>query len=149
MGQQPDRKGHRPPKAALLDTGLAARLNNVSAAAMAPGVVSDAAGGHFEAFAAGELRRQLVWSEAAPGLFHFRARTVIEVDLVLEGGDRNVAGIEVKAATTVTTADFRGLAFLRDKLGERFRLGVLLHTGPQALPFGDRLWAPPYEAMWA
>jgi len=137
------------PKVALLDTGLAARLNNVSPAAMAPGVVSDAAGGLFEAFAAGELRRQLVWSEAAPGLFHFRARTGIEVDLVLEDGDRNVAGIEVKAATTVTAADFRGLAFLRDKLGERFRLGVLLHTGPQALPFGDRLWALPYEAMWA
>lgn len=59
----------------------------------------------------------------------------------------------MKAATTVTAADFRGLAFLRDKRGERFRLpyplGVLLHTGPQALPFGDRLWALPYEAMWA
>lgn len=137
------------PKVALLDTGLAARLNNVSAAAMAPGVVSDAAGALFEAFAAGELRRQLVWSASAPGLFHFRSRTGLEVDLVLEDGDRNVAGIEVKAATSITATDFRGLAFLRDKLGPRFTMGVVLHTGPAALPFGDRLWALPFEALWA
>jgi predicted AAA+ superfamily ATPase len=90
-----------------------------------------------------------VWSVAALGLFHFRARTGVEVDLVLEDGDRNVAGIEVKAATTVSAADPRGLEFLRDKLGERFRLGVLLHTGPQALPFVDRLWVLPYKSMWA
>jgi uncharacterized protein len=137
------------PKVALLDTGLAARLNNVSAAAMAPGVVSGAAGALFEAFAAGELRRQLVWSASAPRLFHFRTRTGLEVDLVLEDSDRNVAGIEIKAATTVAAGDFRGLAFLRDKLGPRFTLGVVLHTGQAALPFGDRLWALPFEAMWA
>lgn len=136
------------PKVALLDTGLAARLNNVTPAAMSPAVVSDIAGGLFEAFVAGELRRQSAWSDAEVRLFHFRDRNGLEVDLVLEDGHRNVAGIEVKASTTVRQEDFKGLAFLRDKLGERFKMGTVLYSGQRALPFGDRLVALPYSAMW-
>jgi len=45
--------------------------------------------------------------------------------------------------------DFKGLTFLRDKLGSRFTIGVVLYTGTNALPFGDRLWALPYSALWA
>ncbi len=137
------------PKVGLLDTGLAARLNNVTAAAMAPGAVSDAAGGLFEAFVSSELRRQLVWSQSEASLFHFRDRHGIEVDLVVESTDRRVAGVEMKAAGTVTRSDFRGLQFLQDKLGHRFTMGVVLYTGTQALPFGERLWALPYASLWA
>lgn len=136
------------PKVALLDTGLAARLNNVTPAAMSPAVVSEVAGGLFEAFVAGELRRQSSWSDAPVQLFHFRDRNGLEVDLVLEDGDRSVAAVEVKASTTVRHEDLKGLAFLRDKLGDRFRLGVVLYAGQRALPFGDRLLALPYSAMW-
>ncbi len=137
------------PKAALLDTGLAARLANVTAEAMAPGQPgSEVAGGLFEAFVASELRRQLVWAETDAQLFHFRDRNGLEVDLVLEDSHRMVAGIEVKAARTINASEFRGLTGLRDKLGDRFRLGVLLYSGTQALPFGDRLWALPLSSLW-
>jgi uncharacterized protein len=68
--------------------------------------------------------------------------------LVLEDSHRKVAGIEVKASRTVGASEFRGLAALRDKLGERFRLGVLLYSGSQPLPFGDRLWALPLSSLW-
>lgn len=121
------------PKVALLDTGLAARLNNVTPAAMSPAVVGEVAGGLFEAFVAGELRRQSAWSATQAQLFHFR--------------DRN--GLEVEATTTVRQEDFKGLALLRDKLGTRFRLGTVLYAGQRALPFGDRLLALPHSAMWA
>jgi predicted AAA+ superfamily ATPase len=133
----------------LLDTGLAARLNNVTANAMAPGRVSDVAGGLFEGFVSGELRRQLAWCESQASLFHFRDRDGLEVDLVLESVDRRVAGIEMKASGNVTKGDFKGLTFLRDKLQGRFSMGVVLYTGPRALPFGDRLWALPYSALWS
>lgn len=136
-------------KVALLDTGLAARLNNVTPAAMSPGVVSDVAGDLFEAFVAGELRRQLAWSDVDASLFHFRDRDGREVDLVLEDTDRNVAGIEVKASSTVRSDDFKGLTFLRDKLDRRFTSGVVLYTGAHALPFGDRLWALPFSTLWS
>lgn len=136
------------PKVSLLDTGLAARLNHVTPAAMAPGAVSDAGGGLFEGFVAGELRRQLVWSQTEADLFHFRDRDGREVDIIIEGSDRRVAGIEMKAAGSVSHRDFRGLEFLRDKLGARFAMGVVLYTGREPLPFGDRLWALPYSALW-
>lgn len=136
-------------KVALLDTGLAARLNNVTPAAMSPGVASDVAGDLFEAFVAGEMRRQLAWSNVDASLFHFRDRDGREVDLILEDADRNVAGIEVKASSTVRSEDFRGLTFLRDKLGSRLTSGVVLYTGANALPFGDRLWALPLSALWS
>lgn len=136
------------PKVALLDTGLAARLNHVSPAAMAPGAVSQVAGGLLESFVAAELRRQLVWADTAAQLFHFRDRDGREVDIVLESEDRRVAGVEMKAAGFVSKSDFKGLAFLRDKLRDRFTLGVVFHTGPAALPFGDRLWALPYSTLW-
>ena len=137
------------PKVALLDTGLAARLNNVTPAAMAPGVVSEAAGGLFEGFVAGEVRRQLVWAQTDARLFHFRDRDGLEVDLVLESADRRVAGMEMKAAGSVSASDFVGLRFLRDNLGKRFSMGIVFHTGRDAVPFGDRLWALPYSALWA
>lgn len=137
------------PKVALLDTGLAARLNHVTATAMAPGSVSDAAGGLLESFVAGELRRQLVWAETPARLFHFRDRDGLEVDIVVESDGRRVAGVEMKAAGSVSKSDFKGLAFLRDKLKARFAMGVVLYTGKQPLPFGDRLWALPYSALWS
>lgn len=136
------------PKVALLDTGLAARLNHVTPAAMAPGAVSSVAGGLFESFVAGELRRQLVWAQTPARLFHFRDRDGLEVDIVVESDDRRVAGIEMKAAGSVRPADLRALTVLRDKLGSRFSMGVIFYTGTRSLPFGDRLWALPYSALW-
>ncbi|WP_426565340.1 ATP-binding protein [Angustibacter sp. McL0619] len=137
------------PKVSLLDTGVAARLNHVTAAAMVPGSVSEAAGSLLESFVAAELRRQLVWANTPARLFHFRDRDGLEVDIVLESHDRRVAGVEMKAAGAVSGGDFKGLTFLRDKLQDRFTLGVVLHTGRDAVPFGDRLWALPYSALWS
>jgi predicted AAA+ superfamily ATPase len=137
------------PKIALLDTGVVARLNNVAAEALGPGRVSDLAGALFETFVAGELRRSLGWSERYASLFHFRTRDGVEVDLVLEDDDRNIAGIEVKASSSVGISDFKGLMFLQDKLGDRFTHGVVLYTGDKALPFGERLTALPVQALWA
>lgn len=136
------------PKVALLDSGIAARLAGVSAASLA-GPASDVAGGLLEAFAAGELRRQLDLAESAPSLHHFRDRNGLEVDLVLTDDTGRLAAIEVKAALTLRASDFRGLAGLRDRVGERFRSGVLLYTGEKVLPFGDRLTALPLSALWA
>jgi uncharacterized protein len=136
------------PKVALLDTGLAARLNNLTAAAMAPDAVSQAAGRILESFVAGELRRQLVWADTPAKLFHFRDSHGPEVDIVIESHDRLVAGIEMKASGSPSKKDFGHLITLRDKLEDRFKIGIVFHTGTDAVPFGDRLLALPYSALW-
>jgi hypothetical protein len=41
------------------------------------------------------------------------------------------------------------LQLLRDQLGRRFHAGVVIYTGDQRLPFGDKLWALPMSTLWA
>lgn len=89
------------------------------------------------------------WSEVDATLHHFRTVGGREVDIVIEARDGTLAGIECKLSATVRERDFGGLRHLRDKLGDRFRVGVVVHTGPETLPFGDRLWALPVSALWA
>jgi predicted AAA+ superfamily ATPase len=94
------------------------------------------AGMAFETFAVIELRRQVAWQDNAPRQLHFRDRDGREVDVVLERRDGTVAAIGVKTAASVSSSDFRGLRHLRDKLGDRFKAGVLLYIGESTVPFG-------------
>ncbi|MGH4016847.1 MAG: hypothetical protein ACRDSL_23545 [Pseudonocardiaceae bacterium] len=58
----------------------------------------------------------------------------------------------VKATSTPRPEDFRWLAYLRDRLDSaqgEFTAGVVLHTGPRRLPFGDRLVALPASDLWS
>lgn len=56
--------------------------------------------------------------------------------------------MEVKAAETVRSDDFRGIRHLARRLGDRLVAGIVLYPGTQALPFGDRLRALPLSALW-
>jgi uncharacterized protein len=140
------RKVIRRPKMVVTDTGLAAHLIRASAS------TTDRPGGPFgqllETFVANEIRKQLTWSTVRPSLSHFRDRDGVEVDLVLEHPDGRVVGIEVKATSTPSATDLRGLRFLADRLGERFHFGVLLHTAPEATRFGPNIAALPVSALW-
>ncbi len=82
-------------------------------------------------------------------MFHFRDRDGREVDVVIERRDGSIAGVEVKTAASVSASDFRGLVHLQDKLGPRFRAGIVLYAGERTLPFGDRMAAVPISALWA
>lgn len=92
-----------------------------------------------ETFAVNELVKQAGWAEATVEFGHFRTRDQHEVDLVVRSEDGAVAGVEVKAASTVTDEDFRGLRLLRDRLGPDFVGGVLLNLGRHSYTHGDRL----------
>ena len=135
------------PKAYVSDSGLLCFLIGADAQRLAEdGTV---AGAVFETFVAMELLRQSAWQENRPRLFHYRDRDGREVDLVLERRDGSVIGVEVKTAASVDGRDFRGLRYLRDKLGERFKAGVVIYTGETTVPFEDRLAAVPLSGLWA
>lgn len=136
------------PKVSLLDTGLAARLINVSAQGASPAAYAEAAGHLLEGFVAGEIRRQLGWAEETVRMSHFRDRNGPEVDLVLETDDGRVAGIEVKAASSVSTKDAKWLGAMRDRLGKRFVTGVVLHAGTTSGPLGECIAAVPLDILW-
>lgn len=135
------------PKAYVSDSGLHSFL----VGADTQRVIEDPliAGMLFETFAITELRRQASWQNNAPRLYHFRDRDQREVDVVLERRDGSVAAVEVKAAAVVTSSDFRGLRHLQDRLGGRFKAGIVLYTGEGTVPFGERLAAVPLSGLWA
>lgn len=107
-----------------------------------------AAGPLLETFVVNEIAKQLTWADTPVRLHHFRDRDGAEIDLVLETADGRVAGLEIKAASTVTARDFRHLTGGRDKLGDAFAHGVTLYTGTNRLSFGDRLTALPIASIW-
>lgn len=137
------------PKVTLTDTGLAAYLAGVDVDGLETAVSSPLTGGLIEGFVVGELEKQRAWSTKSTRISHYRDDHGREVDIVLEDRRRDIVGIEVKASSSPRTGDFRGLKYLRERLGKRFVAGIVLHTGDQSLPFGDRLWALPISSLWS
>jgi uncharacterized protein len=134
------------PKLIFVDSGIAAHEVSFDARALLrPGAPF---GPLLESFVLSELARQLTWSEQLADLYHYRDHSKFEVDAVLENRHGQVVGIEVKAASTVGSDDFRGLRRLADRLGDDFVAGIVLYTGTATLPFGDRLRAMPVSALW-
>ena len=136
------------PKAYVSDTGLLAYLTGTDEDRLTADPGGNLAGMFFETFVAMELVRHSEWAEHEVHLHHYRDKAQREADVVLERNSGELIAIEVKAAATVGEADFRGLRFLRDRLGERFKAGAVLFAGDQTLPFGDRLAAVPIAGLW-
>jgi predicted AAA+ superfamily ATPase len=134
------------PKLHLSDTGLACALLGLDADALWED--RSALGRLLETFVYQELRRHGSWHEDHIRFHHFRDKDMVEVDIVLEGAAGQIAGVEVKAAATVTTADFRGLRKLKEASGKRFAGGVVVYDGETSASFGDRLYAVPIRTLW-
>lgn len=134
------------PKLAFVDTGIACHLIGQDAVRL--GEPGGAAGPVMENFVVMELARQLTWSTERGRLYHYRTKDKLEVDAVIETPDGRVVAVEVKAGATVRTEDLAGLRSLASNLGDKFIAGIILYTGQQTLPFGDKLRAVPLDALW-
>lgn len=130
----------------LVDSGMAAHLTGQTRERL----IRDRnfLGGLLETFVVSELRKQAGWSDIAVSFYYFRTTAGREVDVVLEDSRGRVAGIEVKAAHSVTRKDFAGLDALAEAAGKKFLRGVVLYGGDKSIPFGDRYHALPVSALW-
>src|SRR5574343_136215 len=129
------------PKLLFLDAGLQATLMRFTSDMLIKH--RQRWGSVLETWVYAELRKILALTDESWYLAHYRDKDQVEVDFVLESPLREVIGIEVKAAATVSGTDFRGLRRLKDQVGEDFVAGVVLYDGDKALSFGDGLWAVP------
>lgn len=133
------------PKLHMGDTGLAGALLGLNGETL--WADRSLFGRFLETFVYQELRRHASWWEAPLVFSHFRDKDQVEVDLVLESEGR-MAGVEVKAGSTVTSGDFKGLRKLKDAGRKSFAAGVVLYDGEAVAGFGDRLYAVPITRLW-
>jgi uncharacterized protein len=138
------------PKVHLVDSGLGAQLLGITQARLSQRQAATLTEfGHLvETFAVNELHKQASWCADHVRFSHFRADEGVEVDLVAETEDGRTVGIEVKAAASASEADFRGLKQLRDKLGDLFVAGVVLHLGTRSFRQHGKLLALPLDRIW-
>ena len=135
------------PKLHFLDSGLLAAVRGLSFER----VKADRSelGALLESFVFSEVLKLMTASDLHLTAYHFRDRQMREVDIVLEREDGTIAGIEVKAAATVTSRDFAGLRTLAEACRGRFAFGVVLYDSADFVPFGDNLAAAPLSCLWA
>ncbi len=137
------------PKGLVTDTGLAAELVGASEEGGGiSGAVDIVRGGLTETFVAMEIEKQRSWSRRRVTPYHFRTATGREVDVVLEDAAGALVGVEVKAATSVSGGDLKGLRALREARPDAFHRGVVLYGGDEVVAFEERLHAVPTAALW-
>lgn len=136
------------PKSLIADPALALRLAGIRPAQLLP-LIADQFGHHLEAFAASELLKQQGWSEQEYQLHHYRDRDGLEVDIVVELADGGIIGIEVKAASSFRPDHFTNLLKFADRVGPRFRRGIVLSTARTGVAFTRNCWGLPLSALWS
>ncbi|CUU02210.1 MAG: ATP-binding protein [Fimbriimonadales bacterium] len=134
------------PKILLNDTGITCALLDVDENRLLQDPLLR--GRMLESFVGMELLKQIEFTAQRVRLSHFRTASGHEVDFVLEKASGEVVGVEVKASSRLDADDFRGLRFLQSVVRERWQVGVVFYTGTKTLPFGERLWAQPVNALW-
>jgi uncharacterized protein len=135
------------PKRYLTDAALLAPLSGVDERAVLRS--ADLLGRVIDTFVVQQLRAELPQCDDSPRLFHLRERHGRrEIDLIVETASGDVAAVEIRAGATPDPASARHLAWLRDTIGDRFRVGVVLHSGTVPHQLDDRIFALPICTIW-
>ncbi len=132
------------PKLHMGDTGLACSLLGLNGNTLWED--RSLFGRLLETFLFQELRRQASWQEEPISFSHFRDKDQVEVDFVLESAGQ-IAGVEVKASSTIRQDDFKGLRILKDAVQKNFTAGVVLYDGDAVVGFGDGLYGVPISML--
>jgi len=107
--------------------------------------------GHlFENFIASEIMKS---TSVLPGKFYVSHFNPVrgegrETDFVIENDAGETVAIEVKLDSSLNAKDFENLELCCDTIGDNFKKGIVLYTGAESVPFGDKLWALPINYLW-
>ena len=71
-----------------------------------------------------------------------------ETDFVIEKDNGETIAVEVKLDSTLSEKDFKNIALCRDTIGNKFKKGIVLYTGEDIVPFGEKLFAVPVNYLW-
>lgn len=134
------------PKLYLADTGLLAQQLGSGKQRIA---ADDQITGYaLETFCGMEILKHQSWAEQHSVLRHYRVHDD-EIDILIEAQSGDLAAVEVKARASIRESDWRAMRKLRDARPHLFKAGIVLYTGRQTIPLGDRIWAVPISGLWA
>lgn len=136
------------PKVVLSDTGLVCSLHSITSDFLANIENGNELGPLLETYVITEINKQQSWSDSCYTLFHYRDSDNKEADLILELDNGRIIAIEIKAASSISQKDFAGLKRIREISGKRFHCGLVLYTGTEVHPFGDKMFAAPVSSIW-
>jgi len=134
------------PKVYVCDPGMLAYLLGADTERI--GRDDQVTGKACETLVAVELLKHATWAEQSVRTYHYQ-RERQDIDFVLETRAGDLAAVEVKAKASLHASDWKWLAALRDARGDRFKSGIVIYSGEQTIPLGDRLWAVPYAGLWS
>ncbi len=104
----------------------------------------------IETYVLAQIRPELELTGFGPRLYHLREKNGRhEIDLIAEMRAGDVVAVEIKSSSAPSKADARHLEWLRERLGERFLAGAVLHTGPRPFHLSERIFALPIATLWA
>lgn len=134
----------RTPKLYLTDTGMACHLAGLDR--WKDLERQDRVGPLLETWVENQLARSLSATGDRVNRWYFRTRTGHEVDFLLERAGQ-VVGIEVKWTSSLAAKHRTGLEVAREALGRRWRLGILLYSGPSVIGLDEATVAVPFDVL--
>ena len=136
------------PKHQLADPALAARLLNLNAKKLSSPRGAHMAGPLFESLATLSVKVAAQGARARVG--HLRTRNGDhEVDLIVEGREGQIVGIEVKLSASVDSSDVKHLLWLKEQLKDDVADLVIVTTGKYAYRRQDGVAVVPLALLGA
>ncbi len=110
----------------------------------------DRVGKLLETHVGNELQKQIDVTEDRCLLSHYRDKSKKEIDFIVTGIHGDLLGIEVKASTSPSLADFKNLKWFKENIALKDKqfTGIVLYTGSYIISMGDHLWAVPISCLY-
>ncbi len=143
------RIGSKTPKIFISDSALMANLLGIYSTEnllSSQEKMANEGGKLVETWAYGQLISEAdlhpLWS-----VHHFRNKNNQEIDFLIRNENDHYLGIEIKAAESINSDDFRHLRWFSQQVPNF--VGIVLYAGSDLLSVGRGLYAVPFSALWA
>lgn len=135
------------PKVHIVDSGIAATLGELDATYW--NEERQRFGHLLESFVLQQLTAMADCLSRPPRFYHYRDRDKVEVDIVMESGQK-IWGVEVKASASVDLGDAKGLNKLAGIAGKNFQGGIVLYDGEAIVSLCREtgVLAVPFSKLW-
>jgi len=108
----------------------------------------DLSGEMFESLVIGEIYKWISTMAQDTGIYFYRTRSGMEVDLILET-PLGIVGIEIKSRASISQTDTKALRAIGSHLGNEWRCGIIIYNGMEIkqINTSPTIWAVPLHRL--